>query len=355
MALHVQNPFFGYNEPVRKFIFALILLLAILFLIAGFAEVQKIAAILKSGEWVYMGLAVLVELVWLVNVGASYKTIYRIIGIKESRGRLLLLAATAQFVNTVAPAIAGVPAAAVFLADSRRRGHSTGKVMVAWAAYLVFDYIGLLTTVFLGLVILFRRHDLGWAEVIAAIILVLIAAAIFTLLYLGMRSPQKLARVLAWGARRVNRLGRLLRRRELLSVERAASFAHEISEGIRTLSSKPRRLLLPVLLALSNKALLISILALIFLAFKAAFTADLLIAGFSIAYLFDIVSPTPSGIGVVEGVMTLILHSLHVPLEAATVITLAFRGVTFWLPFFIGLLGFRILSESKPELKEQLN
>ncbi len=340
---------------MRKFIFAIILLLAIIFLITSFAEVQQIAAILKSGELEFIGLAVIIELIWLLNVGVSYQTIYRITGIEESRGRLLLLAAAAQFVNTIAPAVAGMPAIAVFLADGRRRGHPSGRVMVAWATFLVFDYFGLLVAVFLALFVMFRRNNLGWMEVISSIILALIALAISTMLILGMKAPKKLGIIFAWGARQVNKISRIFSRKDALAVERAYSLADEISEGMHTLRGKPRQLVLPLLLTLSNKALLVMIMALIFLAFNVSFSLGTLLAGFGLAYLFVIVSPTPNGIGVVEGIVPFYLTSLRVPYEAATVVILAFRGVTFWLPFLIGMISFRFFSEAKPNLKEELN
>jgi phosphatidylglycerol lysyltransferase len=65
------------------------------------------------------------------------------------------------------------------------------------------------------------------------------------------------------------------------------------------------------------------------------------VAGFAVGLLFMVVTPIPMGIGVVEGVMPLVYISLGVPGEAATVVTLAFRGLTFWLPFFIGFLLLR--------------
>ena len=74
------------------------------------------------------------------------------------------------------------------------------------------------------------------------------------------------------------------------------------------------------------------ILAVILPAFEVPFTAGTIIGGFSISYLFLIVSPTPSGIGIVEGIMPLALSSLSVPWSQAVIITLAYRGITFWLP-----------------------
>jgi hypothetical protein len=83
------------------------------------------------------------------------------------------------------------------------------------------------------------------------------------------------------------------------------------------------------------------VLFLVFMAFKVPVTLGTLVAGFSIGNLFNIVSPTPSGIGIVEGTLTLALASLHVPLAAATVVALAYRGIVFWLPLFLGMVTFR--------------
>jgi phosphatidylglycerol lysyltransferase len=57
--------------------------------------------------------------------------------------------------------------------------------------------------------------------------------------------------------------------------------------------------------------------------------------------LFWIVSITPQGIGVLEGVMALVYTSLDVPVAKVTVISLAFRGLTFWLPLAIGFFLLR--------------
>ena len=73
----------------------------------------------------------------------------------------------------------------------------------------------------------------------------------------------------------------------------------------------------------------------------------MIIGGFAISYLFLIVSPTPSGIGIVEGIMPLALSSLRVPWSQAVIITLAYRGITFWFPLGAGALAFRALNRVK--------
>jgi hypothetical protein len=80
-----------------------------------------------------------------------------------------------------------------------------------------------------------------------------------------------------------------------------------------------------------------------FLSFGVEFSAGTIIAGFSLAYLFLIVSPTPSGIGIVEGIMPIALTSLNVNWSQAVVITLVYRAVTFWFPLLVGAWAFRTL------------
>lgn len=98
-----------------------------------------------------------------------------------------------------------------------------------------------------------------------------------------------------------------------------------------------------------NKVILISILSLLFLAFGLKFDLGVVVSGFTLGYLFTIISPTPSGIGVMEGMMTLALNSLGVELESAAILTLAFRAITFWVPFFWGMVAFRALLHKQKE------
>jgi uncharacterized protein (TIRG00374 family) len=91
---------------------------------------------------------------------------------------------------------------------------------------------------------------------------------------------------------------------------------------------------------------MMAILVSAFLSFQVPFSAGTIIGGFAISYLFLIVSPTPSGIGIVEGVMPLALSSLRVPWSQAVIITLAYRGITFWFPLGVGALALRYLNRS---------
>lgn len=137
-----------------------------------------------------------------------------------------------------------------------------------------------------------------------------------------------------------------------LSEERAHEFAHELADGFSGLTEQPSSLIRPVLWGLFEKGLLMLILVCSFLAFEVSFSAGTIIAGFAIAYLFLIVSPTPSGIGIVEGIMPVALSSLNVNWSQGVVITLLYRAVTFWVPLGIGAWAFRTLHKERAEVVE---
>jgi uncharacterized protein (TIRG00374 family) len=328
---------------MRKFIFALVLLLGVVYILSRLADMQTIFLTLQQGKWFFLLPAVLLQAAWLMNVGMSYRYIYKILGMPENYNRLVRLASAATFLNVVAP-VGGVSGISVFLSDAKERHFSSARVMVAGALFVLFDYLGFLIVLVAGLEVLARRNILTWPEIGASILLAAGALGLASVLYLGMRSGKTLAAVLAWCSRVVKRLMRPFIHRDFLLEERALGFAHDAEDGLRALKSSPKDVALLVFFAITGKVLLIGVMLMMFLAFNVPLSTGTLVAGFSIGYLFLIVSPTPSGLGIVEGVLTLTLNSLYVPLAEATVVVVAYRSVTFWFPLLVGMVSFRTLN-----------
>lgn len=332
---------------MRKLLGLLALLLGVVFVLTRFTELQDILEVLRRGSVLYLVLALLVQAGWIYNLSAFYQSIYRIFDMEEKRLHLLKVVTAANFMTIVAPS-AGISAIAIFLSDAQRRGRSTAKVTVACVLYVWFEYIGTLSVLILGFAELAHRNDLHWPEITAALILLAGALGLSLLIYLGMRSANALGSVLAWMARNINRVARLFLRRDYLEVGRAYSFSNEVAEGIAVVRSHPRWIYKPLFFALLNKVLLLGVLFFSFKAFQVAVDLGTLVAGLSIAHLFLIISPTPAGIGIVEGILAVALRSLGIPLEDATVVTLAYRGFSFWMPFLVGMITIRMLSQSTP-------
>lgn len=327
---------------MRKFFFNLITFLGAGFVYLSFGEIESIAETLQHGNIWFILLALLIECGWFILAGSMIHALYRIVGLDEPLKKMALLFAAGTFVSTVMPS-AGMGAVAVFISDARRNGQSTGKVTVASMLYIITDYVAFLCVLALGLIVLFRRHDLDATEILASAIMLFIAATLAFLLYLGSKSEVRLGNALARIARFFNRVAHPFIRRDYLSEEKMHNYAREMAGDLRALPQQSRSLIKPFLFAFANKTLLICVLTVIFLAFKVPFSAGTIIGGFSITYLFTIVSPTPAGIGIVEGVMPLALSSLNVPWSQAVIVTLAYRGITFWFPLAVGAGALRVL------------
>ncbi len=328
---------------MRKFIFAVVLLLAVVFFFSKIAEVKNILTTLERGEWYFLVPALFLQFFWLLNAGFAYKIIYRVLKLPEKFQRLFRMAAASTFLNVVAPA-GGMSGLTVFLDDARKNNYSPARVLVAAALFVLFDFVGFLLVLALGLAVLARRNDLTWPIMSASIMLAVGSVGLGGLLFMGMRSGKLLASVLSWFSLRTNSLLRPIIKRDYIQSEKVIDFAMEIEEGLRAIKTRPKDAGLLLVIAIISKSLLIGILLMMFLAFNVTLTPGTLIAGFSIGYLFLIVSPTPSGIGFVEGALTLALSSFYVPMADATVIVVAYRGITLWLPILIGMIAFRSLS-----------
>ncbi len=327
---------------MKKLILVVVLFLGIAVIAISFSELETIMLTLRKAHLGFFILAIFIQLIWFITTARMYQSIFHLLGVHEGILVLSRIATAANFINVVAPT-AGVGGVALFASEARRRGHPAGKVTVAAALFLLLDQAAFLVILALGLIVLVRRNDLDAGEISASFFLLCIAVTYAFVLYLGYRSEKKLGNLLAKMARLINRVVRFFRKDEYLSEKRAREFAHEISEGFAGLTEKPSSLLRPILWGIFDKGLLMLILVCAFLSFEVPFSAGTIIAGFSIAYLFLIVSPTPSGIGVVEGLMPIALASLNVNWSQAVLITLTYRTVTFWVPFGIGAWAFRSL------------
>jgi hypothetical protein len=329
---------------MRRLLFAVLLLLAVNLLISQFGSFEQFVNVLRNGQLIWILLAFVVQVGWLVNQTAAYRALYRVVGLHDRLRNLFPLVLASNTANIAAPT-GGASGIAVFVDNARSRGLSTARVTLAGVLYIVFDYITFCFVLVLGLIVLSRRAELDAAEVVASAIMFGSAVVLGTLFLLGLRSAAALERVLVMCARTINGLLRPLLRRDYLSEQAAHFFAAETAEGLLTLRKRPPgQRLLPIALSLNNHAYQLTILFLIFLAFNQPLSPGVIIAVFSMAYLFTIVSPTPMGIGVVEGLMTLTLRSVNVPLEAASVIALAFRGFALWLPVLYGFLALQLSS-----------
>lgn len=332
---------------MRKLLLLGIAILSAAFLAGRWDEIVRILDTVQNAapHWLILGAGL--QAVWLLDVAATLRAIYRLLGLDEDINHLFQVAAAAHFIGTITPSM-GVGGMAVFVLDGQRRSLPSGRVTTGVTLYILYDYLAFLGVLTLGLVILLQRDQLHAGAVAASAIFAGAALVLSTLILAGMRSTEQLRGLLEWLASIANRTLRLFIDHDYFSLSRARTFARDVGEGLQRVRGGGAAVLYPAVLALSNKAILITILFAVLLAFGQATDLGTVIAAFSIGYLFQIVSPTPSGLGFVEGAMTLSLNSLGVPLGAAAIVALTYRGITFWLPLLYGMLAFRLVGRAQP-------
>lgn len=331
---------------MRKVLLVILALLALAYVVLSFAELENILAALGQSHPLYLTGAVVAEAMLLLNTTATFWALYRLVGLRSSGRNMFLMTTAATFVNIVTPA-PGVGGMAVFLDDARWRSLPPGRVAVAGVLYVLYEYIALFAALAAGFFVLVKLGKLNAAELTAATLLLVFAAFMATVVFVGYRSAQRLGDMLAWLARLANRLLHPFLHRDWLDLDSVRRFAEELTEALGALrSARLGQILLPLGFTLLNKVLLMVVLALAFLALDTPVDAGTVVAGFSIGHLFVYASPTPSGIGFVDSILPLALKSLDVPFLNAVLVALLYRAFTLWLPLVLGALAFRILQRS---------
>ncbi len=329
-------------------------------LVIGFAwlavskltEIEKLAETLAQGQWQWILAAVMLQMLYWVAYTGVYRAAFATVNVEARIRDLLPVTFASIFVTVVAPS-GGASGAALFVDDAARRGQSAARAAVGTLLELIVSYSAFTLILLVGMGYLFVQHDLKVYETISALVLMAATIGLTGVLLLGLWQPLRMRQVLGGIQGTVNRLAGWFRRPALLTNDWTERNATEFIEAAQAMATRPARLGLTLAVALAAHLVDLASLYVLFRAFQYPITFGPLVAGYAMATLFLIVSPTPMGVGVVEGVTPLVLISLGVPAAVATVVVLAFRGLSFWLPMFIGFFLLQRLKTFSPAERAQ--
>ena len=324
----------------RRWLFWILIIAFLWVVISRFADIEKLVKTLEGGQWQWVAVAGLLQILYYIVYTWLYQSAFDTVEVRSRIGELLPVTFASIFVNVAAPT-AGASGAALFVDDARHRGESPGRATVGTLLSLVADFVAFLFVLAFALIYLIANHVLQSYEVVGIVILLAMVGGLIALLMLGLWQPDWLRGILNWIQRAANGLAARLKRTDFLSPDWAQRTTSEFTEAAIAINTHPTRLIRTLVVALVAHAVDLLSLYVIFLAFHEKVDLGVLVAGYAMGILFWIVSITPQGIGVVEGVMTLVFASLGVSLERAAVIAVSFRGLTFWIPLGIGFLLLR--------------
>jgi len=328
----------------RRLIFWLLIIAFIWLLVSRFTEVEKLAKTLARGQWQWIAIAALLQCGYYLIVTWHYQAAFSAVELPRRFGRLLPVVLGALFVNVVVPAGGiGVAGPALFIDDAKRQGLPPGPATAATLLALVTDYAAFTLVLITGLAYLFFEHELKTYQILGSIILMVLSTGLTILFLLGLWNPELLGTLLTRFQRVIDHLATRFHRHSPLTVDWSVKRSREFSTAADAIGRNLWRCVGAFGIALASYAVDLASLYALFIAFRQPISFGALVAGFAVGIVFWIVSITPEGIGVVEGVMTLVYTSLGIPAGAAALVALSFRGLTFWLPLALGFFMLRRL------------
>jgi uncharacterized protein (TIRG00374 family) len=314
-----------------------------LMLSSHFNDLADVAGVLQRGQPGWLGIAVLLQLLWFLNQAVLYSSIYDLLGLPTRTMRLLPIVLASNFLNFVTPS-ASLGAVALFLEDARQRGLDPGKVALASVVRLVLNLVWFGMLLIFTLTVLAARMELLVEYLVAASLLLAAAAFVIGGLVLAALRPDCLAQLLAWVGGLVDRLGGALLHRDLVAQDRARRFGRQFGEAAAALWAGRRRLPRPWLHVMLFDGLQLSVLYAMLRAFPgdgAPISLVTLIVVFTLGVLFSVVAVTPQGLGMVEVTLLGAFTMVGLPMGRAAIVVLAYRGFSFWTPLLVGLAALR--------------
>jgi phosphatidylglycerol lysyltransferase len=319
------------------------------YVIDHISALKELAHTLQQGMWQWIVAAAVVQVIYYLALSATYQSALATVGVPSKLQSLVPFTLGAVFANTVVPA-GGAAGAALYVDDAGRRGYSRTQASMGVLLQIATDFGSFCLILIVGMIWLAREHALRWYELGAAIILVVYVGGMAALLVIGLFHPvwlhSRFRDLQYW----VNRLGGWVRRPHLLSDQWSTEQADELIGASHAIARKPFGVFLTTAIGLAAHLVNLASLYCLFMAFRQPVSLGTLIAGYSMCILFSIVSPTSNGVGIVEALMPVVLISLGIPAAAAAVVSLSFRGLTVWIPLFLGfILLHRLKLFARPE------
>ncbi|MGE5251150.1 MAG: flippase-like domain-containing protein, partial [Bacteroidota bacterium] len=328
----------------------ILLILTVLFLwalVSRFTQLEQLKNTLQHGQWTWILAALVSQVLYFAVFTASYQAAFATLDIQTRTRDLIPVTLGALFVNLVVPAgIAG--GTALFAQDLRRRGQPATRTATGILLQLAADFAAFTFILIPGLIYLFIEHDLKTYEIIAALLLLLLTTGLSGVLLLGIWSPSRVHRIFELLYRTANWLSYRARHAPILAEDWAQKNAAEFEQAALAAAGHRPRLIRTVGAALLAHLIDIATLYILFLAFNQPISPGVLVAGYAMGVLFLVVSITPQGIGIVEGVMALTFTSLGITGAVATTVVLAFRGLTFWIPMLLGFFAVQRMGMFSP-------
>lgn len=324
-----------------RLIFFILVIVFVWIAFSYFGQTKEILSVLTSGKWYWIALAVLCQIIFYPFYSHFVEYVFNIFKVRFKRKQILPIYIASKFTDVALP-IATVGKIAIFVRNGRKFDITPINIGIGMSFTVLLE-IG--SFVSLSLVITYLLYLFGEPRPYLLIALLLLSVVIITATILIVRTAindKPFSKLFKWIIKRVAKMAG----QRNVDLQDVRSIFNEVAKD---LACGGKRIWPAFGIGVCTHLINMTTLALIFMAFAGEFNILAILATYVAGLLFTIVSITPQGVGVAETIMITTLHSFGIDLSAAAVITLAYRGLLYWLPLFPGFYYFSHLEFKQPE------
>jgi len=312
-------------------------------------DLNQSLSLIKSMKWYFLAIALFLQYCYFLLYSRLYQKCFElnevVYSVKETFVKLL----SANFINLTTP-IGSFAGYSIFYKKSREYEKSIFGITIGIVLSIAVDFLALFLILSLTILTLYLTKNLSQYELTAYGIFSAILLVLFFFLTIASLNPKLSQLIFKFVQKILNKFFKTFRNKNLVAHDWYEEKHDQLADASEKIGSKGnfwQLFKISLLMHLIN----ISSLIVIFISFNNnLYILNIMVpifAGYSIGYLFRIISPTPQGIGIVEGIMPYVFNSLGIDLALATIVTLIYRGITIWLPALIGFVTFNLITKKE--------
>lgn len=308
-----------------------------------FSELETLFNILRKGTWYWVLILIFTQVVFLYSQLEIFSLLFGVFKVFPSLRKIAKIYFSINFANLTLPS-AGVSGLALFAKIGPVvTGIKNAQAFVLNLMYYLINYASFCVIIVFAFPLLKTIDRLQTYHYLSASVIFLIVIFGIWLVYLAFINKSHLKKIIKTISSFVNSVARLFLKKDVISTQNSHDFSQELHTLAKEYKNNKNYFIESIFFSLAGHLLQIAVLYFSFYAFGINPPLYVVLVGYIFSIIFVLVSPTPSGIGIVEPTMVLMMSSMGVSIESATIATMVFRGISFWMPFFIGMFAARNL------------
>jgi len=255
-----------------------------------------------------------------------YQGLFKIVGNRFSYRFMFETSLELNFINNVFPS-GGAAGISYFGVRMRSDEVTAAKATVVHLLKLVLLFLSFEVLIVLGLFFLAAEGHMNSLVLLTAGMLTTVMVIGTGLFMFVIGSKRRIAGFFATATRLINRLLRLFKRSksDAINVERARELFEDLHENYMLIRKQPRQLKGPFFWGLMANFWEVMAVYVVYMAFGNLVNFGAVILAYAVANFAGLVSVLPGGVGIYEGLMTLVLTATGVPSALSLPVTVMYR------------------------------